>query len=442
MKSHNHTHTLAFLLAASAVAGATSLAAQDADSPAALREQIQQLDAQVQQLKILERNLELKSEAIEGAAKKLPAVSIDSKGFNVVGTDKAYSLKIGLLLQTDGRFFLDNGTETAAHRDTFLLRRVRLPISGTFAKIFSYNLTPEFAQTDTAGNNTQLVDAWIAATLSPEFSLKIGKFFGPVALESPNPRHFSEATFTNQLAPNRDLGLEAAGALFSKTFNYRLGLYNGAANNTWAESTNLADGDFSVGGRLTFSPFANSDSQSVKGLAFSVGGSYGHEAGSSGRIRTNGQQDLINPAAYTGDHARVAPALEWHVGPFSAIAEGLWEHWDRAGTANSVDNYGWRVNVGWVITGEDSTRRGVTPSSPFSWENGTWGAWEIVARVSGVEVDKEIRAKTNAFSYGVGINWYLTNNLQFRFDVEKTNFSRGITLKNELTAFSRLQVNF
>ncbi|MDR1498615.1 MAG: OprO/OprP family phosphate-selective porin [Puniceicoccales bacterium] len=428
-----------FLSAAAAALAATPLSAQDApastaDSTAALREQIRQLD---QNLRILERKLELKEDAAAAAAKKSPVVSIDAKGFVASSGDKAYSLKIGTLLQTDGRFFID---DAAPNRDTLLLRRVRLPINGTFSKIFTFNLTPEFAQTDTAGNNTQLVDAWVNARLSPAFGLKIGKFFGPVALESPNPRHFIESTYTNQLAPNRDIGLEANGVFAEKIIAYRLGLYQGAANNTWAESVNLADGDFTVGGRLTLAPFAAQEDAFPK-VQFSAGFSYGHESASNGRIRTNAQQTLLNPGNYSGDHTRVNDAIEFYHGPFSLIAENTLEIWDLD-DGSTITGLAWRVSGGIVLTGEKSTNRGVSPAEPFNLEKNHWGALELVARVSGIKVFRP-GTDVDAFTYGVGLNWFINNNFQFRLDVEKSEFGSGVALrKDEFAVLTRFQVNF
>jgi phosphate-selective porin OprO/OprP len=446
MKNRNHTKTtLALLLAAAAATGAApTLTAQEAtaqDTTAALRAQIQELD---QKLRILERKQELKEESEKASSAKAVGVTIDSKGLSIFSADKTYSIKIGTLIQTDARFFLD---DSKASRDTFLLRRVRLPISASAGKYFNFFLQPEFAQADgSSGNNTQLVDAWAEVRIIPEFGIKFGKYSGPVSLETPNPRHLLESTFTNQLASNRDIGVEFSGSLFSKILDYRLGLYNGAANGSWSETANLADGDFSVGGRVTVSPFAKLDNRYVNKLAFSLGGSYGNEDGSSGRVRSSGQQDIFssNPS-YSGDHARFDAAIEWYGGPFSAIAEGIWEHWDL-NNKTERDNYGWRVNAGWVITGEDSTRRGVSPAHPFSWEKGTWGAVELVARISGLKIDNDAAANLGAFNYGGGVQWYLNNNLQVRFIVEKSNFSgRGKNnniRKNELIASTRVQLSF
>ncbi|MDR2429557.1 MAG: OprO/OprP family phosphate-selective porin [Puniceicoccales bacterium] len=423
-------------------AGLLPLTAQDA-TPSDLREQIQRLD---QKVRALEQALESTQTRDNATPSASPAVALDEKGLRITsGADTHYALKIGALIQADARFFLDNGGENGAHRDSFLLRRVRLPFFINTGKHISFFIQPEFAQVDSNGGNTQLTDAWAEVRPSTQFGLKFGKYPGPVALETPANRHFIEATFTNQLVATRDIGLEASGTFAEKTFTYRLGLYNGAPNNSWSENANLDDGDFSVGGRLAFRPFSNNDNGVVSELTLSIGGSYGHEAASTanGRIRSYGQQTLVNPAtAYSGNHLRIGPAIEFYHGPFSAIAELMVERWTGPTRAT---NHGWRVTTGYVLTGENAKGR-VTPAAPFSWgkEPGkrTWGAVEILGRISGLKVDDRVQNNTHALSYGTGLAWYLTRNLSLYFDVVRTDFGSGINLRNETAAFSRLQINF
>ncbi|RRJ97716.1 porin [Opitutaceae bacterium TAV4] len=468
-----HTRATALLLAAlTAATGLTPLTAQTAagsDDIAALREQIRLLD---QKIRVLERNQELKDEAAEAKAKATPAgatVTLDGKGFNVASADKNFSFKIGALVQADYRAFLD---DSAPNRDGFLLRRVRTPITGTAYKIFNFNITPEYATGDSNStsnnNNTQLIDAWLDARISPYFGLKAGKFASPVVLEPGSNRHFNESPFPNNFAPNRDIGLEAFGSLAEGIVDYRLGIFNGVENNVTNRTGGLTDGDLTTAGRLTVTPFKKDDGILSK-LAFSIGGSYGNERGTAGSntsglrsILSNGQQTVLNygnSLFADGHHARVSPGIEWYTGtPFSVAAEFIWERQDISnGTTynESIANTGWRVSAGYVLTGEAATKSGVSPKNAFNWENGTWGAFEVVARVSGADIDGKLfdgsglsdtTNITGAFAYGAGLNWYLNNNIRALFNVEKTNFSGGHsganTNDNELYFFTRLQVSF
>ncbi|MDR1817158.1 MAG: OprO/OprP family phosphate-selective porin [Puniceicoccales bacterium] len=450
--SRTRRQTRALLPAAGAVllAGAANLAPPLAPSALADDAKVAALEARVaeldQQVRILARKAELASEQAAKDGAKAPVVTAGTSGLTVAAKDKSYSFTLSPLIQADYRSYLSDAAAGTA-QDSFLLRRVRLDFKGTVGSVFSFRLTPEFSSADTAGNNTSISYAWIAASVVPAFNLKAGKVLPAITVSAPDDRHFVEATYTNQLAPNRDIGVEAFGKVAAAGFSYRLGLYNGAANTSWAEIGNdTVTGDFTLAGRATFEPFSRSDNELLSPLTLSVGFSYGHEENKSnnGRVRTPNQQNVIVRAYGPGNHLRLAPAVEWYWEQTSVVAELLWERWDLA-AGGSVDNLGWRVTGGYVLTGEKTTRGGVTPSSPFNFGKGGWGAVELVARVSGVRIgDTPGRSdRTSAVSVGVGANWYLTKNILWRLDLEGTDFDRKAALRrDELALFSRLQIKF
>lgn len=414
-------------------------------------------DADKEEIQLLRQQIELLSQKIEKLEKRqvmadadeakaiatTPKVSLDGKGFVVSSPDKAFSIKLGALVQTDARVYID-GKQTSS-KDGFLMRRVRTPISGTVFKTFSFNITPELSGNDKDGSNTKLFDAWVQASLTPEFNLKFGKFKTPVSLEGPDNRHFIESSFTNQLLPNRDIGIEASGAIADGWVAYRIGVFNGAVNNDWSGVTLNTDSHLTLAGRLTVSPFKK-QANLLSGLDFSIGASYGSELSTSPAIKTSGQQNIAGTNySASGDHFRLAPAISWFPGkPYSAIAEFALDSNERASDGATITNTAWRVSGGYVLTGEKATLRGVSPAKPFSWTDGTWGAFEVVGRVSGLDLDSDYTsAPSGAFSYGVGLHWYFNDNIQARFGLEKTNFSDApSSLENELYFFSRLQLLF
>ena len=482
---------------AAATLTASSLRAQAAsqDDLNALREQIRQLD---QKLRILERNQEVKEEAAAAAAKKQTVVTASDKGFVITSGDKDFSLKLGALAQFDSRLFLDDGV---ANRNGFFLRRIRTPLSGTVGKIYDFTITPELGANaiGSTSSTVGLIDAWFSAKLTPEFGLKAGRFISPVALEPGANRHFIESPFVNTLLPNRDIGVEAFGTVADGFVDYRAGVYNGTRNNTQAFSTDEADGDKTLAGRLTFAPFKKLDGALSK-LSLGFGGSAGNQRGNNTvgganglqNIVTNGQQTLLSFRNGTtgvgvisdGNQTRFSPTIEWYTGtPFSFVAEYAVEKQDyrrvtaaaapvipgvsKNPLANHFDgtNTAWRATVGYVLTGEEATKTGVVPSAPFNFENGTWGAFELVARVSGIDLADELfktgaqgggalsrtTNATGAFAYGAGLNWYLNRNVRFLFNVEKTEFENGGVANadrnngvasDELYFFTRLQLSF
>jgi phosphate-selective porin OprO/OprP len=120
--------------------------------------------------------------------------------------------------------------------------------------------------------------------------------------------------------------------------------------------------------------------------------------------------------------------------------------------APDPDFAGWYVMASWIMTGE--TKRYETqnrsnsrmqfgaprPASPFS-TNGTWGAWELAARYSVIDLDfnvnplglaviaplnnnqGEIRGGEQAI-VTVDLNWYLNRNMRLMFQYQHVDVDR------------------
>ncbi len=432
--SHGRLALLAFIGTAVVLAPARA-AGSDSDEIQLLRRQIELLSKKVN---VLEKRQIMTDADDAKAAAATPKVSLDGKGFVVSSPAKDFSVKIGAFVQADARVYLE-GNE--AKNDGFLMRRVRTPISGAFYKIFSFNLTPEFS---TGSGAHRVFDAWVQIGLDPAFNIKAGKFKTGAALEGPDNRHFIEASFTNQLLPNRDIGAEILGTIADGLLDYRLGLFNGAANGDWNTATGNGDRDFTFSGRLTATPFKKQQNL-ISALAFSVGASFGKEKASSPSIKAGSQENIPGTSSSVdGDHLRVAPAIAWFPGkPYSAIAEYAVDRFDRP-AGDTISNTAWRVSGGYVLTGEKATAKGVSPAKPFSVGNGGWGAFELVGRVAGLDIDDALTsAPSKAFSYGIGLHWYFNDVVQARFGLEKTDYSDApASLDDELNFFSRLQFLF
>lgn len=435
---------------------------------------------------VLEKRQAMTDADAAQAARSTPKVSAGPGGFTITSPDKSFNLKLGALAQLDARFFLDDGVP---NRDSFFLRRIRTPLSGTVGGIYDFTITPELganalsSTTSTVG----LIDAWFSAKFSPGFGLKFGRFISPVALEPGANRHFMESPFVNTLLPNRDIGIEASGTFPGDVVSYRIGVFNGTRNNTQAFSSDEADGDQTAAGRLTFTPFKKTDGP-VSKLSFGLGGSTGNQRGNGTiggatglqNIATNGQQTLLsfrnattgNGVIADGAQNRFTPSLEWYTGtPWSFVAEYTIEQQDYARYTGAVPtgkftgtNTAWRATVGYVLTGEEAVKSGVAPSRPFSPGPGNWGAFELVGRVSGIDLDDKLFSTvtggdggnlsrynnaSGAFACGLGLNWYLTRNVRVMFNAEKTDFegggattATGGTRDDELYFFTRFQLQF
>lgn len=94
-------------------------------------------------------------------------------GFQIRSDDADSWLKLGGLLQADGRFFLHGDGV-----DTFVVRRARIDLRAKLAKFFGVRLHPEFA-----GSSPSLLDAYATLGFVDEVELQVGKMKAPLGLE-------------------------------------------------------------------------------------------------------------------------------------------------------------------------------------------------------------------------------------------------------------------
>jgi phosphate-selective porin OprO/OprP len=119
-----------------------------------------------------------------------------------------------------------------------------------------------------------------------------------------------------------------------------------------------------------------------------------------------------------------------------------------------VGHEAWQVAGSLVLTGEAATdaAAGVRPRANFDFGGGNLGALQVVARYHTLTIDDRVFAlglasagsSRKAESWTVGLNWYLTQNLRYFFNVERTVFDGdpdGPRPAENAVVF-RTQVNF
>ncbi|MGV3772024.1 MAG: OprO/OprP family phosphate-selective porin [Verrucomicrobiales bacterium] len=444
-----------------------------------LEKRLEELD---QKYRILERKIEIDQEAASEKSKTAPSMSIGQNGFSYRSADTNFVLRIRGLIQADGRFYIDDNGNNV--NDTFLLRRARPIIEGTLWKNLDFTLVPEFGggSTTTGGTSSastpSILDAFINARYSPELQLRVGKFKSPVGLEqlqSDTQAPFIERALPSALTPNRDLGVMLHGEVLDGVVNYAAGVFNGVGDNrTTANIDN--DDEKEVAARLFFHPFQKTDVELIQGFGFGLGGSYGNQEGGSslpagnGYVTEAGQQFFsyrqgagTNAATANvtadGTHWRLSPQAYWYYRNFSLLGEYVISSQelrrnDPVATFGEVDNTAWQIVGGYVITGEDASYKGVTPRNPLSISEGHWGAWEVVARYSQLDIDNDAfptfataaTSASRADAFGVGLNWYANRNIRAAVNYIHTEFSGGgsgrVTGKDENAIMTRLQLAF
>jgi phosphate-selective porin OprO/OprP len=430
----------------------TEPTATDEEQPKSVEERLDELD---QKVRVLDRKDELDKEAAAEKAKTASTVTSGKDGFSIKSADGAYVLKLRGYTHFDGRFYQGDDQRPAA--DTFLLRRIRPIVEGTVFKIFDFRIMPDFAQ-----GTTVLQDGYLEGRFSPAFRVRAGKFKPPVGLErlqSATDILFVERAFPTALVPNRDMGIQLSGDLAGGSVNWAAGYFNGVPDGG-SNDVDVEDRK-DAAARIFFTP--------LKGLGIGIAATQGKQTGTLSApglaaYRTPGQQTFFSyrtdgTAAGTviaaGDRERLSPQAYFYAGPFGILTEYVTSSQEvrRGDVLADLESTAWQVAASWVIAGGEPTFKAVSPKQPFDLQAHTWGAFELAARISRLEVDDDAfplfanpaSSASSAESLGLGFNWYLNRNLRVALNYEVTEFEGGAATgdrEDEKVLLSRFQISF
>jgi phosphate-selective porin OprO/OprP len=407
------------------------LPATKADELGQLRDQLQILE---QKILVLERKQELEAEAAAAAANRTATVTVSDRGFVLASADGTNSIRLRGLVQLDARHFFG---DDAIVNNALVLRRARMIFDGRLSRDYSFQLATDFG-----GSGVSLLDACLNYTYANGLKFRFGRFKSPIGLEqlqSDTWTFFTERSIATNLVPNRDVGIQAWGDLLDGRVSYAAGVFNGVADGASSTNTDFDSGKDLVG-RVTVTPFKNTAGSPLQGLNLGLAASIGREQTAAGRTagyRTDGQQMFFaynSSVIADGRSWRFTPQLDYRDGSFGLLGEYIRSTVNvrpgATGGKAELQNQGWQLAAGYVLTGEDSAYDGVVPQSRFDRSAGTWGAFELTARVARLEVDDAAfpafaSAASNASeatSIGVGLNWYLSNTVSFKIDHYQTRF--------------------
>ena len=507
-----YTKFVAVLVASGIISLPITASANDSTELEELRNLVQELS---QQVKVLARKGEVAEEDASAAKKTTPVVKASSSGFGLESADGKNSIKLGGLVQYDYRSF-DSGAndvrnrsdaragslnaETGFHdaNDTWLARRLRPNIQGTVFGKYDYRFQEEFA-----GGSASVVDAYIDGRFDPAFKVRVGKykpFVGLERLQAGGDIKFIERSYvSNNILPNRDQGISVYGDVLDSKLSYALGFNNGVVDGGNASTGSEFDSDKEYTARIFATPFKD-ETNALSGLGFGIAATYtdataeknlnftdtsaadGTRNGLPSYV-TNGQQTFFrysSAAIADGKRLRVAPQAYYYNGPFGVIAEyarvsqevslasggspaaggagtgtalATGQTTTLASSNKTLNNNAWQIAATYLLTGEDSSFKGVKPKNDFDFDKGGWGAWELALRYSELSVDSDtfknqsgqLAGQTGAdatptlaqayadptFSakkaktWTAGVNWYLNSNAKIVLNYEQTAFDGG-----------------
>src|SRR5258708_10386045 len=181
-----------------------------------LEHRVDTLEGLDQRVKVIDRKLEVQQEVQHQRELEMPIVKVSDEGFSLSSQNHDYNLGLGGIIQGDGRFFTSGADKNVG--STFFLNRVRPILTGTIAKYYNFNITPDFGQ-----GKVTLQDAYINMTYWDYASLRAGKFKAPVDLErlqTDRDLEFSQRSEIQNVGPNRHTGADLHGKIFDAPPSY------------------------------------------------------------------------------------------------------------------------------------------------------------------------------------------------------------------------------
>ncbi|HEX8570241.1 MAG TPA: porin [Caulobacteraceae bacterium] len=341
-------------------------------------------------------------------------------------------------------------------------RRARLGLEGKVLGDFSYNMTYEFGGSGTEEGG-RLYEASLAYTGVEGLQIKGGAFepmaglsnastSGMILLERPAPAEVAR----NVAGGDSRVGLQVLAQKERGEGENRSNLLvSGAVTGAVIGAAQSFDEQTGLIGRAVFAP--RMGDWLIQG---GVNGSYvlrptdalGPDAAGARypiqlrdrpELRVDGTR-LVDTGSIDAEHAHTA-GVEFAAQRGRVMLQGEYFQYgiDRRASALADPRFhGWYVEGSWVLTGEKrrynaatATFDAPTPDEPFDRSAGAWGAWELAARYSLLDLNFDEGAPgttpaTGAVRGGeqsiwtLGLNWYLNPNVRFMLQGQHVEIDR------------------
>ncbi|KSB88347.1 porin [Caulobacter vibrioides] len=392
------------------------------------------------------------------AASPLPAatVSIAAGRPTIASTDGAFTATLHGVMQLDtAHYFQDKGLPAVIGNGRDLnsgsnFRRARLGLDGRFFKNFDYSILLDFGGNGTDGPG-MLQELFVQYNYAP-FKVRIGAF-------APNVGLSDAASQNSSLFPERAAIAEMVRGLAAADRRYGLQVQTSGEN--WllsAAATGGKSGDAQTFdeqqayvGRAAFAPIKNKTWLLHLGAnagyiatpaQTAVGGGYPLTLTERPELRVDGTT-LVSTGAIDAKNLR-------HLGAELAVqrenlliqAEVFDIAIERRNAAAGVSDPkfgGWYIESGWVLTGESRRYNAATfafdapaIAHPFDPKAGKWGAWELAARYSVLDLNHHETALLAADRvrggeqtiWSAGLNWFPNSVTKFSLDYLDVDIDR------------------
>jgi phosphate-selective porin OprO/OprP len=437
-------------------------AAKDAASSADIGKKLQQLEQQIQDLKASQAS-ELAETQRAVKASQQSGVSFNNGRPTFTSADGNFSAALRSLVQLDGAYYSQSeGSTTIDLSSGENFRRARIGFSGTFYKVWDYYFLYDFGGSNGVEGST-ITQAYVQYSgFGKPLAIRVGAFPPYANLEDSEGagdglflERNSGAEITRNIAGGDG---RTAIALYSQGDHY---LASVAVTGGKVGDAATFDEQEGLVGRLAFVPLNTKDAKIVVGVngtdVFDTADASVGSAGAAQTFTFQNQPELKVDSTGTRlvSAALADPTRLYHWG---VDAGGNWKNFYAeggyygfgghrgalagAGAARTDPDFSaWYVAGSWIFTGEakkwdagSASFRSPSVTHPVDGKGG-WGAWELAARYSDVDLNWNAGVPGAATPAGgirggeqkivtAGLNWYPNNVLRFLFDYQHDEINR------------------
>jgi phosphate-selective porin OprO/OprP len=353
-------------------------------------------------------------------------------GFNVAREDGAFKLKFGGRVQLDGAVIEESDGLNQDLRDLggngqgngVEFRRARIFFEGTVYERLFFR-----AQYDFAEGAPEFKDVYMGLKgLGPVGSIQVGQFKEPFFLDeqtSSNYITFMERPLGNAFFPDRNVGVMAFNNLADKRVLWQIGTFRDT-NDFGSAFSSFTRTNWDVAARLTGLPIWEDEGSHYLHL----GADYVHRfVGSdsvsySQRPEAHLADNFVNTNTVSAGGTNLFDAeLAYVRGPLALQSEYTHSLVNGEDGQSNVGFWAAYAQVSYFLTGEHKVyepeygRFGRTkPKANFDPAEGGWGAWEVAARYSYLDLNDSNVRGGKLSDVTAGINWYLFPNARIMFN--------------------------
>lgn len=396
---------------------------------------LRRMDLLEERLAEKEKGLQAKEPKSGGNDAKPPA---KDEGWLDLSTEK-WNVKLGGHVQLDYVNWAQASPSIVGDQDYFEFRRLRLAADGVGYGVFDFRLQltlePESVGESTNVMSPDVKDAYFSMNEIPYFGrLRIGNFFVPFGLEqvtNDTNNIFLERSIPTQgvFTADREVGVALYNCTEDKNMTWATGIFIDSISEGLKERIDDAQG-YRISGRVTWLPYYDEPSDGRYLVHTGAGVLFTDDQDNRVRFRTRPQihegPRLIDSGILDADTyvtANTEFAVVW--GRVTLQSEGYVANvfLNDAGDATIGGAY---AHLSYFLTGENRIyerfgQHGAqfgrnVPYTNVFWVKGArgFGAWELKARWSNLNLTTVDAGQYNDMTFGV--NWYWSDRTRVMFD--------------------------